>query len=56
MIQDLRDGTVRDASQDIDVVLDIQDKFDLDVDDLDVDDIKKIYFCKNVIYLKIRLF
>ena len=34
IIQDLRDGTVRDVSQDIDVVLDIQHKFDLDVDDI----------------------
>ena len=30
----MRDGTVRDVSQDIDVVLDIQHKFDLDVDDI----------------------
>ena len=34
MMQDLRDGTVRDMTQDIDVVLDIQHKFDIDVDDI----------------------
>ena len=41
MIQDLRDVTVRDASQDIDVVLDIQDKFDLGVDDINQYILKK---------------